>query len=210
MKLTAVNPKQNKTFFLNQLRRIKNNYPNNAPETCMSPANTNYFKDLMLLFHATLPADIMSPRLLKLYSSVSKCETPEPFIYTTVVWVKGRVKKKYRKKFKKLLRRRSEYTYKPLLWSGVKQTLNTNFLSQEGNALRLNAQVSDRNKNTFMSKYFTFLNKFLLNFFQFLFDQKLHITFKKLWWQGQYLEQTNSYKNIILKIRKSTRKLKAW
>lgn len=37
------------------------------------------------------------------------------------------------------------------------------------------------NASLFKKKYFSFLNKFLVNFFNFLFQQHTHISFKKLW-----------------------------
>jgi len=47
-------------------------------------------------------------------------------------------------------------------------------------ANRLLANNNDTKSNIFNGKYFSFLNKFLINFLQFLFNMKIHLSFKKL------------------------------
>lgn len=60
----------------------------------------------------------------------------------------------------------------------------------------------------FKKKYFSYLNKFLINFFQFFFTKKVYLTFKKLWWQSYFLENTHTHANTLNKIRKYARKIR--
>ena len=82
----------------------------------------------------------------------------------------------------------------------------TNKLQNMSNNLH---EITLNNKsNQFKLKYFTYINRFILNFLQFLFKTKIHFSIKKLWYQAYNLERLKNHNLTIIKIKKYTRKMK--
>ena len=69
-------------------------------------------------------------------------------------------------------------------------------------------ELEIRAKNNYKKKYFIFFNKFLINFLQFLFKLRIHISFKKLWYKIDFLENLYNYDFIVFTIKKHSKKLK--
>ena len=63
-------------------------------------------------------------------------------------------------------------------------------------------------KNLYKKKYFVFLNRYLINFLQFLFKIRIHLSFKKLWFIPNSLENLYNYDFIVYTIKKHSKKLK--
>ena len=73
-------------------------------------------------------------------------------------------------------------THKKLNFSNAqlkKNSININIfnLTRVDRLLTNNDEIKS---NIFRGKYFSFLNKFLINFLQFLFNMRIHLSFKKL------------------------------
>lgn len=101
-------------------------------------------------------------------------------------------------------------THKKLNFSNAqlkKNSININIfnLTRVDRLLTNNDEIKS---NIFRGKYFSFLNKFLINFLQFLFNMRIHLSFKKLWWQGQQLENYKAHNYIISTIKRYTKKIK--
>lgn len=60
----------------------------------------------------------------------------------------------------------------------------------------------------FKKKYFFFLNKFLLNFFQFLFNIKIYLVFKKLNTLIKYIKVKKKFVFNIIQIKKHVKKIR--
>ena len=63
-------------------------------------------------------------------------------------------------------------------------------------------------KNLYKKKYFVFLNRYLINFLQFLFKIKIHLSFKKLCVISNGVENLYNYDFIVYTIKKHSKKLK--
>jgi len=112
---------------------------------------------------------------------------------------------------------RLNYLLKGMKEKIKKKTLKTSvFLNkhhEESNLTNITNKVEGKNPlkvQLFKKKYFNYINQFILNFFQFLFKQKVHISFKKLWYQGVYVESLHKHNQTIAKIRRYTKKLKSF